>query len=130
MHSRSTGPQYRPHRPPRPRWRFIVLALIIGLLGLGLALTIPLTMPMNPLMLLRVGASELSLWLVGLNLLGILLSLLARGSATGGAFRVAGAALVFSLLGLILSSIPVAQLPVAIIRADAAMQASLGPDYA
>src|SRR2546423_10598316 len=61
----------RAERAGLPFWRRITraLVLILAILGLGLALIIPLTMPTMLLMQARIGATELSLWLLVLNVI-------------------------------------------------------------
>ncbi len=108
------------------------LALVSALLSLAIAATIPLTMPNFLLMVIRVGASELSLWFLGLALLALLLSLAALRGSSGYLRAVALIALVCSLIAGALAAVPLVQLPGTISHADAAMRDGLGagyPDY-
>ena len=87
-------------------------------------------MPTSLLMVVRIGATELSPWLALMNLLAALLSVFAARSASTAPRRIALAALICSLTGCILAATPVAQAPAVISDADAAMQLGLGSGYA
>jgi acetyl esterase/lipase len=117
-------------KPRRARRIAPAAALVLALVGLLPSLTIPLTMPVNLLVLVRVGASELSLWFMGLDLLAALLSLYALRRAGPRAAGVGRVALACSLLDLVLAAIPIVQLPGTTSRAESAMRAGLGSDYA
>src|SRR5438477_12524445 len=82
----------------------LVLALAMATLGLLLALAIPLTMPTGLLMQVRIGVSELSLWLVGFNVLAAVLSLFALRGTRLRAHRAALVALICSLVGCIIAA--------------------------
>ena len=110
----------------------LILALLCSLLGLGLAVTIPFTMPTSTLSLIRTGATELSPWLVGLSALGGFFSLIAllggqgRGRAWAVACLLATAA---GVAGIVFAALPLTQLSGAAEKADAAMREGLGSDY-
>ncbi len=118
---------------PRATWAtrgILALSLALAIPGLGLGLTIPLTMPVTPLMLLRIGAAELCLWLLGLNLLALLLSWVALRRVKSRARWWAWAAVACSIVGGVLAAVPAVQIPGAAASAEAAMQLGLGKDYA
>lgn len=99
------------------------LQLLIGI-GCFLSLWIIVPAPTFALLPLGVGAPEISPGLMVLNAIALLLTVLYTSRKA--AFRVM---LVGSILGLVLSSLPLLQLPNAIKQANAAMQASLGVGY-
>ena len=100
-----------------------LLQLLIGI-GLFLSLWIVIPAPTFSLLPLGVGAPEISPGLMILNAIAFLFTLLYASDKT--AFRV----MVFaSILGLVLSSLPLLQLPNTIKQANAAMHAALGKDY-
>ena len=106
---------------------FLLSGLIPPLLsaaGLFLSLWILVPAPNLFLLPLGVGAPEVSPWLVGLNAIALLLALL--GIQKGWLYQVA---LGCSLVSLIISSLPLLQLPAASTRFAAEMQAGLGADY-
>ena len=100
-----------------------LLQLLIGI-GLFLSLWIVIPAPIISLLPLGVGAPEISPGLMVLNAIAFLCTLLYTSDKT--AFRV----MVFgSILGLVLSSLPLLQLPRAIRQANAAMDSALGKEY-
>lgn len=100
-----------------------LLQLLIGI-GLFLSLWIVVPAPTFSLLPLGVGAPEISPGLMVLNGITILLTFFYRTHKT--AFRIM---MVSGLLGLVLSSLPLIQLPRAIQQANGAMQTNLGKDY-
>lgn len=81
------------------------VAVVLALVGLLLSATIPFTMRVDVLQVVRVGASELSLWLLALDGLAIAVALLAsRGGARLPLFAAAVAAMaaVFAVQPLLL----------------------------
>lgn len=105
-------------------WLLPVLALLLGGAGFLLSCWIVIPAPTLSLLLLGVGAPEVSPWLVvwnaiamGLSLVKIHPSLLQR------------LALMVSLIGLLLSALPLVQLPATAQRMAAAMVDGLGTDY-
>ena len=105
------------------------IALILAGLGLALALTIPLTMPVRALMIVRIGVAELSLWLLGLTGLAALLAGAALRRAGGRGVWVPRLALAAGLIGAGIASIPGSQLPDSIDNGAVAMRTALGRDY-
>jgi acetyl esterase/lipase len=106
---------------------FLLSGLIPPLLsaaGLFLSLWVLVPAPNLFLLPLGVGAPEVSPWLVGLNAIALLLTLL--GLQKGWLYQVAFGC---SLISLIISSLPLLQLPAANTRFAAEMQARLGTDY-
>jgi len=102
---------------------FRALQLLIGI-GCFLSLWIVVPAPTLALLPLGVGAPELSPGLMVLNAIALLLTVLYASHKA--AFRVM---LVGSILGLVLSSLPLLQLPNAIKQANATMQSALGEAY-
>lgn len=100
-----------------------LLQLLIGI-GLFLSLWIVVPAPTFTLLPLGVGAPEISPGLMVLHAIALLLTCLYRSHKT--AFRIM---IVGGLLGFVLSSLPLIQLPRAIQQANAAMQTNLGKDY-
>ncbi|ABW25174.1 alpha/beta hydrolase [Acaryochloris marina] len=100
-----------------------LLQLLIGI-GLFLSLWIVVPAPTFSLLPLGVGAPEISPALMVLNAIALLLTLFYHSRKT--AFRIM---MVGGLLGLVLSSLPLIQLPRAIQQANGAMQTNLGKDY-
>ena len=99
------------------------LLLLLSGLGLFLSLWIVIPAPTFSLLPLSVGAPEVSPWLVGLNAIAILLALTAK---TGWLRYVV---LGCSVAGLIVSLLPLSQLPATNRQAEAAMVQALGADY-
>ena len=102
-------------------YKFLLLSL--SGLGLFLSLWIVIPAPTFALLPLSVGAPEVSPWLVGLNAIAILLAL------TGKISWLDRIALGFSVAGLIISLLPLSQLPATHRQADTAMVQALGADY-
>src|SRR5690349_2579279 len=117
------NPLLRPRSTPPGVRRLGWVALVLALLGLVLALPIPLTMPVYALMVLRIGAAELSLWLLGLNGGAALLAGMALRRAAGREAWVPRLALMAGLIGTGIAAIPGSQLPTAIESAEMAMRA-------
>lgn len=130
MTAQTTIPRAERARPTWLKRITLPLALVLAILGLALSLTIPLTMPTMLLMVARIGATELNLWLLALNVIALVLSWIALRGARSRASRFAQVALACSLIGVALSLIPAAQLPDAASEAEIAMQSGLGKDYA
>lgn len=94
---------------------------ILSLVGFFLSLWIVVPAPTFSLLPLGIGAPEVSPWLIVLNTIALLLVILRLQS--GWFF---GAALVCSLLGLMLSLLPLLQFPAANAQIAAEMEAQLG----
>lgn len=99
------------------------LQLLIGI-GLFLSLWIVIPAPTFLLLPLGVGAPEISPGLMVLHAIALLLTVLYHSHKA--AFRIM---IVGGLLGLVLSSLPLLQLPRAIQQANAAMHTNLGNNY-
>jgi len=99
-----------------PAW----FALLTAAVGLFLSLWIVVPAPIPALLPLSVGTPEVSPWLVALTLFALGLALIARAARV---------ALVFSLLGLALSALPLVQLPATAKQFADAMRLGLGDDY-
>jgi acetyl esterase/lipase len=99
-------------------------SLAMATTALFLASWIVLPPPTYLLLLLAVGAPEVSVWLLGLALLagGMALPDLRRS-------RAARMAAGFALLAAVLASVPLVQFNVTARRFDAALRSSLGEDY-
>lgn len=108
---------------PEPSMYYRLLQLLIGI-GLFLSLWIVIPAPTFSLLPLGVGAPEISPGLMALHAIALLLTCLYHNHKT--AFRIM---MIGGLLGLILSSLPLLQLPRAIQQANAAMHTSLGKSY-
>ncbi len=103
---------------------FKLLALLLSGAGIFLSSWIVIPAPNFTLLLLGIGAPEVSTWLLVLNATSALISLL--GIRDNWLQRLALAA---SLVGLVLSALPLAQLPATQQKMDAAMVEGLGADY-
>ncbi|WP_218081411.1 alpha/beta hydrolase [Anthocerotibacter panamensis] len=106
-------------------WLKAVYSLLVLLLagsGLFLSAWIVVPAPVFGLLILSVGAPEVSPWLVLLNGCAVLLALNQRGV-------VRRIALGGGLLGLGLSALPLAQWPATQARLEQAMVSTLGPEY-
>ncbi len=101
----------------------IILLLVSGI-GLFLSLWIIIPAPTFSLLLLGVGAPEVSPWLILLNGIALLLSI---SQLKVGVFY--NIALIASLLGLLLSCLPLIQLPAANAKFAQEMAQVLGKDY-
>ncbi|KGF72948.1 esterase [Neosynechococcus sphagnicola sy1] len=103
---------------------------LLAVFGFLLSLWIVIPAPTEWLLPLAVGAPELSPWLLGLNLLVMVLSFLGcqlLGWQQMGWLRLS---LGLSLVAVIWSAVPLVQLPGVIDHANLVMQRSLGADYA
>lgn len=100
-----------------------LLPLILSLLGCFLSLWIIVPAPTWTLLPLGVGAPEISPWLVAINAIALILVLWISKS------WLANLILVCSLLGLILSLLPLVQLPATNQRFIVEMERVLGIDY-
>ncbi|NJP10180.1 MAG: alpha/beta hydrolase [Leptolyngbyaceae cyanobacterium RU_5_1] len=101
-----------------------LLALLLSATGLFLSIWIVITAPIRVLFPLSVGAPEVSPWLIGLNTLAILLSL--AQIQAGWFWRgLVGC----SLVGLLLSSLPLLQLPTTNQQFAANLEHGLGMGY-
>lgn len=100
-----------------------LILLLLSTLGLFLSVWIVIPAPVFSLLPLSVGAPEVSPWLVGLNAIATLLAFKSRTSWIG---RIG---LGFGVIGLIISFLPLSQLPATNQQADTAMIQVLGADY-
>ena len=98
--------------------------LILSAVGLFLSAWIVIPAPTLSLLILGVGAPEVSPWLLGLNIISAVVSLAGLHKSW-----LNGIALGCSLVGLLLSTLPLVQLPTAIDRSTTAFHAALGKDY-
>jgi acetyl esterase/lipase len=103
---------------------FKLLALLLSSAGIFLSSWIVIPAPNFTLLLLGIGAPEVSPWLLILNAIAAVISLL--GIRNNWLQRLALAA---SLIGLIISVLPLIQLPATQKKFDAAMVEGLGTDY-
>jgi acetyl esterase/lipase len=101
-----------------------IAALLLSAIGLFLAIWIVVPAPTFSLLPLGVGAPEVSPWLLVLNAIAAVLALKSSKLSTLGY-----AALMGSAIALVLSSLPIVQLPGAIRTAEAAMVQALGQNY-
>lgn len=101
-----------------------LLALLLGGTGLFLSLWIVIPAPTGFWLVLGIGAPEVSPWLLVLNLVAGLLALVGVRSSQWQRL-----ALTASLAGLLLSALPLVQLPQTEQELAAAMQTGLGIDY-
>ena len=102
---------------------FWLVPLILTILGLFLSLWIVIPAPTFTLLPLGVGAPELSPWLIAINGSALLLTILLHQSWLSLTISLA------SLLGLILSLLPLLQLPAANKRFAEEMERILGTDH-
>ncbi len=100
------------------------LPLLLSGVGLFLSLWIVVPAPTFPLLILGVSVPELSPWLLVLNVIAIALALLRINQGL-----LQRLALVGSLIALVLSALPLVQLPTTEQRAAAGMVDALGADY-
>ena len=100
------------------------LSLLLSGVGLFVSLWIVVPAPTFFFLVLGVGAPEVSPWLIGIN--GIALGL---GASQFDRSWLCNVALVGSLLGLVLSFLPLVQLPATNERFAAEMETILGTDY-
>src|SRR4028118_819953 len=110
--------------PPAIKGAFSLLALLFSGAGLFLSSWIIIPAPTFPLLTLGVGAPEVSPWLAVLNATAIALTRVGRHRNRGQRL-VVGA----SLAGLVLSAMPLVQLPATQQRMAAMMVDGLGADY-
>lgn len=103
--------------------------MILGLLALALAVTIPFTMPNPPLMIVRLAVAELSLWLLGVAGFAALLAGAALRRWVGRGGWVPRLALMAGLAGAGIATIPGSQLPDTVDNGAVAMRTALGRDY-
>ncbi|MBW4679820.1 MAG: alpha/beta hydrolase [Microcoleus vaginatus WJT46-NPBG5] len=103
---------------------FKILALLLSAIGLFLSAWIVVPAPTLLLLPLGVGTPEISPWLLGLNLLAVSVSWVGIRSS-----RLHRLALGTSLIALLLSILPLAQVPATEQRMNAAMQDALGENY-
>lgn len=103
---------------------FKLLALLLSGAGIFLSSWIVIPAPNFTLLLLGIGAPEVSPWLLVLNATAALISLL--GIRDNWLQRLALAA---SLVGLVISALPLAQLPATQQKMTTAMVEGLGADY-
>ena len=112
---------------------YLLVSWLVSGVGLFLSLWIVVPAPTFTLLPLGVGAPEISPWLLGLNGLGLLMAgkggigLPAQSACRHQTLRIA---LGLSLIGLLLSALPLSQFAAANRRADAAMVQTFGRNYA
>ena len=105
-------------------WQFLWLVpLLLSILGFFLSLWIVIPAPTFTLLPLGVGAPEVSPWLVAINAIALLLTILIHNSWWSVLI------IICSLLGLILSLLPLLQLPAANKRFAVEMATVLGTDH-
>ncbi len=102
----------------------LLIALFLSVAGLFLSLWIVVPAPTSSLLPLGVGAPEVSPWLVCVN--AIALALIIPNFSPKWFW---GVALICSLLGLLLSMLPLIQLPATERKIAAEMATTLGSDY-
>lgn len=102
-----------------------IAALLLSIGGLFLAAWIVVPAPTFALLPFGVATPELSPWLLGLNAIAAIVALKTSKLSWLGYVALAG-----SMVALILSSLPLVQLPAALKTAEAAMVQALGSDYA
>lgn len=102
----------------------LVIPIFLSVVGLFLSLWVVVPAPNFALLPLGVGAPEISPWLVVVNAIAFLLVYLQRSK--GWLYLVA---LGLSVVGLILSSLPLTQLPSTITRFSTEMQTRLGTNW-
>lgn len=117
------------------RWfnGYLLLSWLVSGVGLFLSLWIVVPAPTFTLLPLGVGAPEVSPWLLGLNGLGLLLAgngCIGLPAPSAYRHKTLRIALGFSLVGLLLSALPLSQFAVTNRRADAAMVQTFGRNYA
>jgi len=111
---------------------YLLVSWLVSGVGLFLSLWIVVPAPTFTLLPLGVGAPEISPWLLGLNGLGLLLAgkggigLPAQSACRHQTLRIA---LGLSLIGLLLSALPLSQFAATNRRADAAMVQVFGSGY-
>lgn len=108
---------------PLPRMQNLLTLLLSGI-GLFLSAWIIIPAPVLFLLPLGVGAPEVSPWLLGLNSVALFLSLPKLRQS-----RLQQVTLSASLVGLLLSALPLLQFPLAEHRAAIAMQEAFGENY-
>ena len=108
------------------QFHLVSLVVPLGLSALGFLLSLWIVVPAPTRLLLPLGvvAPEISPWLVGINAIALLLII--SSLHTGWLYS---GALVCSLLGLLLSLLPLIRFPAANARIAAEMQTVLGADY-
>ena len=105
-------------------WQFLWLVpLLLSMLGFFLSLWIVIPAPTFTLLPLGVGAPEVSPWLIAINAIALLLTILIHNSWWPVLI------IICSLLGLILSLLPLLQLPAANKRFAVEMATVLGTDH-
>lgn len=109
-----------------PFLRTLYACLVLFLSSACLALSAWIVVPAPTLALLRLGVAtpELSPWLMGLNAIACLLAVIGMRRRS-----LQRSALLLSLVGLGLSTLPLLQLPFTVQQANAQLQRNLGPSY-
>ncbi len=102
----------------------LFIPVLLSVVGLFLSLWIVVPAPTFSLLPLGIGAPEVSPWLIAVNAIALLLAIL--GLSKSWIYTIA---LSFSLVGLILSSLPLVQFPATQARFAAEMQTVLGVNY-
>jgi len=110
--------------PPLLRTLYSCLVLFLSSAILSLSAWIVVPAPTLALLRLGVATPELSPWLLGLNAIACLLAVV--GMRRSWLRRLA---LVLSLVGLGLSTLPLLQLPTTVQQTNAELRANLGPSY-
>jgi acetyl esterase/lipase len=100
-----------------------LVPLLLSMLGLFLSLWIVIPAPTFSLLPLGVGAPEVSPWLIALNAIALLLTVVVHNT------WLFALILICSLLGLLLSLLPLSQLPRTNSQFAVEMATSLGTDY-
>ena len=100
------------------------IPLFLSAIGFLISLWIVVPAPTRILLILGVGAPEVSPWLVGINAIALLL--LVPNLSTNWLYS---GPIVCSLLGLLFSLLPLIQFPAANAQFTAEMQTALGADY-
>ena len=100
-----------------------LVPLLLSMLGFFLSLWIVIPAPTFSLLPLGVGAPEVSPWLIAINAIALLLTILVHNS------WLSALILICSLLGLMLSLLPLLQLPAVNREFTAEMETVLGTDH-
>lgn len=99
---------------------------LLATTALLFALTIPFTMPINDLQLIRLVVSELSTYLVGLAAVAALVSIRSFVDARGLARRLDVLVLAEAVIAVAIAALPLSQEPLTVARADDALREAVG----
>ncbi len=102
----------------------LFIPLLLSVVGFFLSLWVVVPAPTFSLLPLGIGAPEVSPWLIAVNAIALLLTILGLSKSW-----IYSIALSFSLVGLILSSLPLVQFPATQDRFANEMQTVLGANY-